>query len=72
MRPTPFDPAASAVMRLLAASPVPLPHPAIVKALSAGGMTKEAAKQGIGLCQSRGWIEHNLTTGYVLAGQKTD
>ena len=62
------DPAAAAVLLLLSASVLPLPHPQIVRLLSGQGFGKDAAKAAIGRCQVRGWIEHNLTTGYVLCG----
>ena len=65
------NPAVHAVLKLLALSPAPIPHPSILKALMEDGASKEAAKAAIGFCQARGWIEHNLTTGYVLCEART-
>ena len=64
-----FHPAASAVLGLIACADLPLPHPQIVRDMAGQGYSKDAAKQSIAYCQKRGWIEHNLTTGYVLCGR---
>ncbi len=63
---TAFDPAASAVLGILVHAGQPVPHPAIVAAMAMKGYDKAAAQKAIASCQTKGWIEHNLTTGYIL------
>ena len=67
-RPAPFHPALAAVLAVLVEAAAPVPHNQIVKALVKGGQEKKAAKEAIAACQKRGWIEHNLLTGYILGG----
>ena len=64
---TAFDPAASAVLGILVQAGQPAPHPAIVVAMAMKGYDKTAARKAIASCQAKGWIEHNLISGYVLA-----
>lgn len=64
---TAFDPAASAVLGILVQAGQPVPHPAIVVAMAMKGYDKTAARKAIASCQAKGWIEHNLISGYVLA-----
>lgn len=59
---------AADVLALLSGAGAALPHTAIVKALMDLGHDKVAARDAISECQSAGRIEHNLTSGYVLAG----
>jgi hypothetical protein len=61
-----FDQAASDVLGILVQADQPVPHSRIVAALVAKGYTKVEACQAIARCQKRRWVEHNLTTGYVL------
>jgi len=63
----PLDRPASDVLAALVHADQPLTHTALLQALAERGHTKEAARQAIARCQHRRWIEHNLTTGYVLA-----
>lgn len=63
----PLDRPASDVLAALVHADQPLTHTALLHALAERGHTKEAARQAIARCQHRRWIEHNLTTGYVLS-----
>ena len=67
-RPAPFHPALADVLAVLVEAAAPVPHNRIVKALVKGGQEKKSAKEAIAACQKRGWIEHNLLTGYILGG----
>lgn len=62
-----FDAPASAVLQILVQADQPVPHQDIVQRMQATGHDKTTAKQAIARCQKRRWIEHNLTTGYVLS-----
>ncbi len=64
-----WDQAAADVLDILARADGPMPHPGIVKALAGRGHEKAAAQAAIAGCQGRGWIWHNLTTGYELPGE---
>jgi hypothetical protein len=63
----PFDALASAVLNILVDADQPVPHTEIVRQMGSRGHDKTAARQAIARCQKRCWIEHNLTTGYVLS-----
>ena len=63
-----WDQGAADVLDLLARADAPLSHTAIVRGLAGRGYGKAAAYKAIAGCQGRGWIEHDLTTGYVLSG----
>ena len=62
-----YSPAASAVIGILVETGQPVLHSQIVKALVGRGQSKKWAREGIDFCQARGWIEHNLVTGYKLS-----
>ena len=61
-----FHPASSTVLRVLVEAGRPVLHSQIVKTLMQRGHGKERAKEGIAHCQGKGWIIHNLVTGYIL------
>lgn len=63
-----FHRPASTVLRLVTQSDVPQSHTALTRTLQEAGHTKEAAREAIAEAQGRGWIEHDLKLGYVLAG----
>lgn len=65
-----FERAASEVLSQLHRAGVPLSHSALMRALLSAGYDQRAARKGIAECQAAGWIEHNLTTGYILAGRE--
>ena len=55
------------VLNVIVRAGQPVLHSQIVIALKERGYNKSAAYAGIGAAQGRGWIEHNLVSGYVLA-----
>ena len=63
-----FHRPASIVLQLVTQSEVPQSHTALTHALQEAGHTKDAAREAIAEAQGRGWIEHDLKRGYVLAG----
>ena len=65
--PAPLDHPAADVLAALVHADQPLTHTALLLALAERGHDKETARQAIARCQHWRWIEHNLTTGYVLA-----
>ena len=65
--PAPLDHPAADVLAALVQADQPLTHTALLHALAERGHDKETARQAIARCQHWRWIEHNLTTGYVLA-----
>ena len=64
-----IQPAAD-VLAVLIKADTPLLHTAIVAALADRGHGKAAAYKAIADVQGRGWIEHNLITGYIIAGER--
>ena len=65
-----YNPTAADVLDVLVRADAPLQHTAILKRLGARGHSKKAGSQAIKLCQRRGWIEHNLVSGYILTDGK--
>jgi len=63
-----YNPTAADVLDVLARADAPLLHTAILKRLGERGHSKKEGSQAIKFCQRRGWIEHNLVSGYVLTG----
>ena len=59
---------AADVLAVLLNADTPLLHTALVAALADLGHGKAAACKAIADVQGKGWIEHNLVSGYVLAG----
>lgn len=64
-----WDQPAADVLDVLVKAGAPLLHTALVRGLAGRGYGKAAAYQAIAGCQRRGWIWHNLTTGYELPGE---
>lgn len=63
-----WNQAASDVLDIIVKAGQPVTHSQFIKQLCRShGYSKETAKAAIVFCQSKGWMEHNLTTGYVLA-----
>ena len=58
------------VLAVLTDAGGPVPYPQIVVALAGQGHQKESARQAIAEAQAQRWIEHNLISGYVLAGEE--
>ena len=58
------------VLDLLVKAGLPMSHTALVQALAGRGYDKTTAYKAIAACQRHGWIEHNLVSGYVLAGSE--
>ena len=54
----------------MAASDVPLSHTALVNLLQGDGLDKDAARAAVADAQRRGWIEHDLVSGYVLGNSE--
>lgn len=65
--PPGYSAPAADVLALVAGAGAPLPHPALLRELMERGWAKEKARAAITTCQTRGWIEHDLMNGYVLA-----
>ena len=65
--PAPLDRPAADVLAALVHADQPLTHTALLHALAERGHDPTTARQAIARCQHWRWIEHNLTTGYVLA-----
>lgn len=63
-----WNQSAADVLDIVALAGHPLLHPQIVKAMAGRSCSKMEAYASIAFCQGRGWIEHNLFTGYVLSG----
>ena len=60
---------AADLLDVLVKADAPMLHSALVAVLAARGHGKAAARGAIAAAQREGWIEHNLTTGYVLGGE---
>ena len=65
--PAPLDRPAADVLAALVHADLPLTHTALLRALAECGHDPTTARQAIARCQHWRWIEHNLTTGYVLS-----
>ena len=65
--PAPLDRPAADVLAALVHADQPLTHAALLHALTERGHDPITARQAIARCQHWRWIEHNLTTGYVLS-----
>ena len=63
-----FSQPAADVLAVLLNADTPLLHTALVAALADLGHGKAAACKAIADVQGKGWIEHNLVSGYVLSG----
>ena len=70
--PPVWSQSAADVLDILVKAGAPMLHTALVAALAAGGHGKAAVRKAIADAQGRGWIEHNLTTGYVLSGEASE
>ena len=64
--PANWNQASADVLGILAGAGQPVLHSQIVKKMAGRGHGKEAAREAIAACQGRGWIWHNLVSGYVL------
>ena len=65
-----FGQSATDVLAVLVKANAPLPHTALLAALAGRGHGNAAAYKAIADVQGRGWIEHNLITGYIIAGER--
>ena len=62
-----YDITAAEVINLIAQACRPVSHSTILKTLAEAGQDKVSVRQAIARCQKRGWIEHDLVTGFVLS-----
>ena len=62
-----WNQSASDVLDVLVKAGAPQFHTAIIGKMAERGYSKASAYQAIAHCQGRGWIWHNLVSGYELA-----
>ena len=70
--PVEWNHPAADVLDILARAGVPLLHTALANALMGRGYSKAEARMAISDCQGRGWIEHDLVSGYILSGAEEE
>ena len=63
-----WNQAAADVLNILVSAGKPLPLSALVQQMTERGHPKKKARAEVLSCQWRGWIEHNLVSGYILSG----